>query len=85
MHCLTKNVNMCMLILQRNDSASWHKVILNLSKTYHSYAVLTDTVNSLELITFGQLREGSGKLDDAVLAGRSGTRLVGGTQAAGLC
>jgi len=74
-----------MLILQRKDCASWHKVVFNLSKTDHIYAVLTDTVNSLELITLRQLSEGSGELDDAVLAGGgSGTRLVGGTQASGL-
>jgi len=77
-------LNMFILILQRNDRAGWHKVIFNLSKTYQGYSVLTNTVNSFELITFWQLSEGSGKLDDAVLAGRSGTRLVGGAQAAGL-
>ena len=72
------------LVLQRNDGACWHEVIINLCKTVHGYSVLTDTVNSLELITLRQLSKGAGKLDDAVLARGSGSRLVGGTKAAGL-
>ena len=72
------------LVLQRNDGACWHEVIINLCKTEHGYSMLTDTVNSLELITFRQLSKGSGKLDDAVLAGGSDSRLVRGTEAAGL-
>ncbi len=77
MQCLTKNVNMYALVLQRNDGASRHKVIFNLCKTDHIYSVLTDTVNSLELITLRQLSKCSDKLDNAILSGRSGSRLVG--------
>jgi len=44
---------MFMLIQQRNDSAGWHKVIVNLGKTYQGNAALTNTVNSFKLITLG--------------------------------
>jgi hypothetical protein len=70
--------------LQRNDCSGGHKVLLSLDKANQIYPVLTDTVNSFELITHGKLSECSGQLDDAVLSGRSGTSLVGGAEAAGL-
>jgi len=70
--------------LQRNDCFGWHEVILSLDKANQIYPVLTNTVNSFELITYGKLSECSGQLDDAILSGRSGTSLVGGAEAARL-
>ena len=66
-------------VLQRDDCLSGDKVIVNLNKANQVNPVLTNAVNSFKLITSRELSKCSGQLDDAVLAGRSRTSLVGCT------
>ena len=72
------------LVLQGNYSACWHKIILNFGQINDGNTVLTDAVHTPKLVSKRKLCQCSGKLDDAVLAWRSVTGLVRGSQAAGL-
>ncbi len=78
------SLNKACLVLQRNHCARRHKLILILSQANHGDTVLTDAINTAELIAEWKLSQCSGELDDAVFARWSVARLVGGSQAPGL-
>ena len=79
----TKNIDHYS-VLQGDDCLIEHKVVINLNKTDQVDPVLANTVNSLKLITSGELSKCSGQLDDAILSGRAGAILVRCTETSGL-
>ncbi len=72
-------------VLQRDDCLSEYKVIVDLNKTDQVDPVLTNAVNTFELITSRELGKCSGQLDNAVLSWGSCTGLVRNAKTSGLC
>ncbi len=70
------------LVKQRNNCSGINEVVLSLDQADQVYPVLSNTVNSFELITSRKLSQCSGQFDDAILSWGSGSGLVRDTETA---